>query len=105
MKIRSGFVSNSSSASFVIPLAWISQELVDKFFDRCRPSWEDSDEYRKRGWRVMETGEDCWSIHISHGEGGRDALCGETLMDNGGMRAVFMELGFPEDCAIWESDG
>lgn len=103
MKIRTGLVSNSSSASFVIPLAWITQELVDKLLARGRKIT--ASDNPKADFVLVETKDDSWKVCVTDNGNGRDVLCGSTIMDNGGMSKLLKELGFPEGCAIWESDG
>lgn len=72
MKIRNGFVSNSSSSSFVVALSVLSDDEKKKILDYVPFSNDESvDEYR-----------DHWSIHVDEKHG---VLYGFTTMDNGDL--------------------
>ena len=70
MKIRQGFVSNSSSSSFVAAIAKLSAEDIEKIL----------------GYADSEENTDGWTIHVNEDVG---LLEGYTSMDNG---------AFPEWC-------
>ena len=74
MKIRAGFVSNSSSSSFVINVCKITGDQMNKFLD-----WIDSDK-----------NEDGWSCRYEQENG---FLTGYTMMDNGCIESIIDELG------------
>lgn len=72
MKIRSGFVSNSSSSSFVVALTVLSEDEKQKILDYVPFSNDESaDEYR-----------DHWSIRVDKERG---VIYGFTTMDNGDL--------------------
>lgn len=72
MKIRNGFVSNSSSSSFVVALSVLSEDEKKKILDYVPFSNDESvDEYR-----------DYWSIRVDEKRG---VLYGFTTMDNGDL--------------------
>lgn len=72
MKIRNGFVSNSSSSSFVVALSVLSEDEKQKILDYVPFSNDESvDEHR-----------DHWSIRVDKKRG---VLCGFTTMDNGDL--------------------
>lgn len=64
MKIRSGFVSNSSSSSFIVRKAYLSEEEIEKIKDHAEIAngWP---------WRILEYG---------------SVLVGYTSMDNFDMK-------------------
>lgn len=69
MKIRNGFVSNSSSSSFVVALSILDREEKQKILDYV--SLSNTDEYK-----------DHWSICVDEIRG---VLYGFTTMDNGDL--------------------
>lgn len=89
MKIRTGFVSNSSSASFMIPLIWITNTQSDQLLaygaDRGR-------------------NEDGWDIKVDRA-GERPRIWGFTIMDNDALRDFMDSIGIPRDAVFWEGDG
>jgi hypothetical protein len=87
MKIRTGFVSNSSSSSFVINKKNLDGEMIQKILDYEDASISDS--------------LDDWSIH-----NGEDEISGFTVMDNGDFKDYLKKVGVvlrPEDIR-WEDD-
>lgn len=54
MKIRSGFVSNSSSSSFVIYKRYLSQDQIERIRDNQNCGAEDADKWP---WDISETDE------------------------------------------------
>lgn len=71
MKIRNGFVSNSSSSSFVVALSMLSEDEKQKILDYVPFSNEETEDYR-----------DHWSIRVDEK---RDVMYGFTIMDNGDL--------------------
>jgi hypothetical protein len=69
MKIRNGFVSNSSSSSFVVALSVLSEEEKQKILGYV--PFSNADEYK-----------DHWSIRIDEIRG---VIYGFTTMDNGDL--------------------
>lgn len=89
MKVRQGFVSNSSSASFVIPLKELTGEQINALLVL--------DKTPVGPWS------DFWEISIRD-----DELHGFTIMDNGceeGMQAELVKLGLDLDNVNWEDWG
>ena len=79
MKIRNGFVSNSSSSSFVIPLIKITaKQLVDI---------NNHSEHTDCPWHITVT---------AH------TVEGYTDMDNFDMREFFENIGVDENIVNWE---
>jgi len=72
MKIRSGFVSNSSSSSFVVALSVLTEKEKRKILDYEKVSRRESqNKYR-----------DHWSIRVDKERG---VMYGFTTMDNGDL--------------------
>jgi hypothetical protein len=72
MKIRNGFVSNSSSSSFVVALSVLTEKEQRKIMDYEKVSNEGSDnDFR-----------DSWDIHVDQTRG---VIHGFTSMDNGDL--------------------
>jgi hypothetical protein len=82
MKIRNGFVSNSSSASFVIDRKYVSQDMINKIFDH-----ED-----------VAEGEE-WTVVMND----KEIIC-STYMDNFDLLEYVRKIGVPEE-AIRDVDG
>ena len=80
MKIRTGFVSNSSSASFVIKKDNLTEEQVKKILDYMK--FEDKD-----GWDITET---------------TNTIRGWTIIDNGDMDEYLEEIGIDWKEIEWE---
>jgi len=78
MKIRNGFVSNSSSSSFVIALNEITVEQLEKIKNH-------SEEGKKLG---MEYASDEWFIKVRNG-----LVTGSTIMDNFNMQEFLEKIG------------
>lgn len=83
MKIRNGFVSNSSSSSFVINKKWLSPhqlELIHKHIAKGkRVLWEQHD------YAVDES--DAWEISETD-----TTISGDTSMDNFDMEFYLREI-------------
>ncbi len=77
MKVRKGFVSNSSSSSFVIAKNAVTKEQIAKLVDYT------TDEENHDGWSIRESK---WFI-----EGG-------TMMDNGSICNFIDSLNLPDGC-------
>jgi len=83
MKIRQGFVSNSSSSSFIIMKDKISIEqkeaiLNNDFMDQ---PWHDS-------WKITES---------------EDHIEGSTSMNNYSMQDFFSKIGVEDNLITWDS--
>jgi len=82
MKIRNGFVSNSSSASFVIDRKYVNQDMLNKICDH-----ED-----------VAEGEE-WTVVTND----KEIIC-TTYMDNFDLLEYVRKIGVPEE-AIRDVDG
>ena len=103
MKIRNGFVSNSSSSSFVINKHFLSQDKIDKIKNHIKYSNE-LDETYKEYKRIDDDGEetefwepfyaetcDAWNIT----EDGK-SIRGFTIIDNFDMYRFLEKIGIPK---------
>ncbi len=94
MQIRTGFVSNSSSSSFVIPRDRLSEYQVRaienhlEFSEQLTPP----DFY---GWLTDKW--DGWQITVND-----DKIEGYTTMNNFDMEHFLHEIGVPDDVVVWD---
>lgn len=88
MKIRTGFVSNSSSSSFVIDLHALSPRQIEQIQNHVK--------YAK-AWK-MDTTPDQWDIGVNDGAG---VLWGETYMNNFNMALFLHKAGVDDLDILW----
>ena len=81
MKIRNGFVSNSSSSSFTIIKGTLTKDQIKRLLE-YPDSKEDID-----GWEILEEA---------------DTISGSTVMDNDAIDSFINSLHIPEENIIWE---
>ena len=99
MKVRSGFVSNSSSSSFCIKLQDLTEDQINHIkehivFAELKAKEKDPDfkdfvlyaDCKADEWDVFE--------HEKH-------LCGGTGMDNFDMEFLLNAIGVPEEAITW----
>lgn len=84
MKIRQGFVSNSSSSSFIINRSKITYEQ-----DIILRSIGLEKDYRENS--ITE-----WKIFLTYG-----SIIGYTNMDNFDMQAFFDQINIPKEAIYW----
>ena len=90
MKLRLGFVSNSSSSSFSIPLEAVTGEHI-KLIEAHQIKG------RKMGISYADT--DPWTIEVTD-----DVIRGWTTMDNFDMRQFLSKIGILDHLITW-NDG
>ena len=84
MKIRSGFVSNSSSSSFVVSKHYVSDYQLEQIQNHI-------EEAERLGMKFYT---DPWSIEVDE-KGG--TISGSTNMDNFDMYDFLFKIGVPLD--------
>ena len=92
MKIRLGFVSNSSSSSFVVSKHFISGYQLDQI--RNAAEWG-----KRLGIDYSECAAD-WTITENEAE-----VEGDTWMDNFDFREFLVKIGVPEQHIHYTHDG
>lgn len=103
LKTRTGFVSNSSSSSFVISRQAVSPFQVDQIENHIR---EVSTRFRNSGidfgWITYPDEDTCpegysgWDITVDE-----FYVNGYTIMDNFDMRTFLEEIGVPDKAIKW----
>ena len=87
MKIRTTFVSNSSSSSFAILKKYLSEDQIGKIADHAIVG-------KEMGMAWAE--EDAWTIRSND-----EMIGGETWMDNFDMETFLEKIGVPMDKVEW----
>ena len=88
MKLRNGFVSNSSSSSFVISKAHLSPSQIDQIQRHI--------EVGKAFGMECANPYNRWDIHNDE-----DRLRGSTSMNNFDMGELLQRIGVPENAVEW----
>lgn len=91
MKVRNGFVSNSSSSSFIIRMKDLSGSDIDAIMNHIQYAKEHED----IGFGCTYE-DDAWRVWIEDG-----CLCGSTSMNNFSMYRLFEHLNIPDDKINW----
>jgi len=81
MKIRAGFVSNSSSSSFVINKANLNYEQIDQILNH-----------------IDVAGDEAWRIREDYAR-----IFGDTCMDNFDMDKFLRDIGVKDEYVTWGS--
>jgi hypothetical protein len=88
VKFRDGFVSNSSSSSFVISRNLLTDKQVEQIMDHMRVA------HRLQIGSATEfaSEHDAWHIDVTD-----ESVSGRTWMDNFDMRAFLKGIGVPNN--------
>lgn len=103
MKIRSGFVSNSSSSSFVIYREALSDKQLNKILhiEKTIEKLIKKDVLKGSPKNLTEKfsyyDQDPWRIEVSD-----DFVFGETSMDNFDISAFLTQIKVDRDCIKWD---
>lgn len=101
MKIRSGFVSNSSSSSFIIPLYKLSEDQKDKIYNHISIAKKIDDELKSKNLEPVYEWYEEWKVK-------EDDFCiwCATSMDNFDLvKFLIEELNIKYDDLIYVGDG
>jgi len=95
MKIRTGFVSNSSSSSFVISLDNITDVQLEKIKNHIHFAQDMRDiDYSKE--------HNAWDISVDEE---KNVVQGNTFMDNFSMSTFLRNIGVSRDAVKWDEGG
>lgn len=92
MNIRQGFVSNSSSSSFIINKSDITEEQVYQIKNHIDVSNQLKKKSEFKKWFEFNDPGEAWDIHET-----TDTISGYTSMDNFQMYDLFEAIGISRD--------
>lgn len=90
MKVRTGFVSNSSSSSFVILLDRVTGKQVKQI---------QAHQIKGEKMGIPFADSDPWTIEVTD-----SVVRGWTFMDNFDMREFLQRIGVPDADIVWDDD-
>ena len=89
MKLREGFVSNSSSASFVLLKKYLTEDQIDKIL-ACNEKELKHEGGYSEDWHIKDE---------------EDVITGFTVMDNGILHNLIYEMNPPMKALLkWEGE-
>ena len=101
MKIRSGFVSNSSSSSFIIPLYKISEEQKNMIYNHIEIGKKIDEKLQEEGKELRYEWYEEWKIYEDE-----FSICCSTSMDNFDLIGLLVEeLNIKYDDLIHMGEG
>jgi type I restriction-modification system DNA methylase subunit len=89
MKTRNGFVSNSSSSSFIIKKNDLTYEQIESIKNHSEEGKNLGIEYAEDEWEITETDE---------------TISGSTYCDNFRFQEFFEAIGVDDKLITWDSD-
>ena len=106
MKIRQGFVSNSSSSSFVIKKEDLTDQQISSLLNYHEKIEDLKDYLINNGFWWKEV---FMKLGILSGDGwdivdNIDEICGSTIMDNGDIDGFLEIIGVRENIGRWERE-
>lgn len=100
MKQRVGFVSNSSSASFILQKSKMTAEQIDAIRGlKCKDPGYDPDAFGETSY-FIKAGGDHWSINED-----AEFIRGSTIMDNDDLDAFLKQINLdPKAIVNWDGE-
>jgi hypothetical protein len=97
MKLRNGFVSNSSSSSFVLSKHFVSEYQLEKIRNHIEVA-------KDEGWVEEKGGQLGWPEPWDISENEHEVM-GDTFMDNFDMEGFLERIGVPKKFIHMNKDG